>query len=426
MTKHSVNPLLASAGLLAAVVAAALVLGGCEKGGQQAPAMARPPARVTAAAAVTRDVPVYLEEIGRTVPVEMVSIVPQVGGKVVAAHVNDGDYVKKGQLLFEIDPRPFDAALASANASVAQNKAELELAKTEFKRVQGLMADQAVSPLEFDQKKSALAVAEAKIAASQADVEKAKLNLEYAKIFSPIDGRAGARLVDAGNVVKENDASMLMVQRLDPIYAEFTVTENDLGTVRKYVASKGLELGDATERGLAVEVDVPGDSAKVLAALGVPATQPAQSAAPSTTQPARNHAGPREGKLTFLDNTVQKGTGTVRLRATLPNADRYFWPGQFVNVRMVLTTKKDAVMIPAVAQQVGQQGPYVYVVRPDSTAEIRPITPGQRQGDLIVVEQGLSPGERVVVTGQMAIMPNAKVDVTNPAPPAGATARAGE
>ena len=417
--------------------AAAALLVGCEHGGGgegHAASAERPPARVTVAAVETRDVPVFLEEIGRTMAVETVSIIPQVGGKVVSAQVNDGDYVKKGQLLFEIDARPFEAALAAAKASVAQNKAQLDLANTEFKRVEGLIKDQAVSPLEFDQKKAAVAVAEAKIAASEADVEKATLNLEYTKIYSPINGRAGARLVDAGNVVKENDQAMLVIQKLDPIYAEFTITENDLGTVRKYMASKGVVLNESTERELKVEVDVPGDSARVLAALGgasatQPASQPAAGALLGTTTQPVNHVGAREGKLTFLDNSVQKGTGTVRLRATLPNADHYFWPGQFVNVRMVLTTKKDAALIPVVAQQIGQQGPFVYVVGADGTAQIRPITPGQRQGEMMVVERGLNAGEKVVTTGQMAIMPGAKVQVMGGAPggaPAGATARAGE
>ena len=138
------------------------------------------------------------------------------------------------------------------------------------------------------------------------------------------------------------------------------------------------------------------------------------------TNTATNQSGPREGQLTFLDNAVQQGTGTVRLRATVPNGDRYFWPGQFVNVRLVLTTKKDAVLIPAQAQQIGQQGPFVYVVTPDSKAQIRPIVPGQRQGELIVVDRGLEPGERVIVTGQMSVMPDGPVVVTNDRPQPGA------
>jgi multidrug efflux system membrane fusion protein len=398
--------------------------------GAAAISMERPPAPVSVAAAITRDVPVYLDQIGKTVAVEVVSIIPQVGGKIVAAHVNDGDYVKKGQLLFEIDPRPLKAALAQAKAALAQAKADAELAKSEFNRIQKAVETNAnaVAQMEFDQKQSAVAVADARIEAAQAAVETAQLNLEYANVFSPIDGRAGARLVDPGNVVKENDKSLLVVQRLDPIYAEFTITENDLGTVRKYLASRGLDFADR-ERGLRCLVDIPGNSDRVLAALGAnnPTTAPT-AGAPSSQPTTRSTAGPREGQLTFLDNSVQDGTGTVRLRATLPNADRYFWPGQFINVRLILTTKKDAVLIPSLAQQIGQQGPFVYVAKditdkdgkPATIAEIRPITPGQRQGDMIVIDSGLAPGDKVVVVGQMMIMPGGKVQIVPTAPAPGA------
>ncbi len=395
-----------AAWLLAA--ATVLLLPGCGRGSEAANQMPpRPPAQVTVATAFTRDVPVYLEEIGKTVATEIVSIVPQVSGKLITARTQDGDYVEKGQLLFEIDPRPFAAALASAEATLAQNKADRELAEIQFKRMQGLASTGTATQLEFDQDRVALAVAEAKVAAAEAAVQTAKLKLEYTTICSPIAGRTGARLIDSGNVVKENDAPMQVIRRLDPIYVEFTITENDLGTVRKYIAAYGLQWGEHPERGLRVEVDVPGDSARVLSALG-PQT-PATASGPS-------QVGPHEGQLTFLDNSVQGTTGTVRLRATVANADYYFWPGQFVNVRLILTVKKDAVLIPVEAQQISQQGPYVYVIGPDSTAELRPFVPGQRQGNLLVVERGVQGGEKVVVAGQMSVMPKAKVQVTNAGP----------
>ena len=400
----------------------ASVVAGCGKhdgaGGAAMPA--RPPAMVTAVAAVTRDVPVYLDEIGNTLSIESVSIVPRVGGMVVASHVQDGTYVTKGQLLFEIDPRPYDAALASTKAQVAQALAEAERARLEFQRVSDLLPQKAVSQLEYDQDKADYEAAQAKVDAARAAVEQAQLNLDYSKIYAPITGRGGAVLVDPGNVVQANGAPMLVIQQLDPIYAEFTITENDLGTVRKFIATRGLDWGDRPERrdGLRVEVDVPGNSQRVLSALGGSAA-PSPATAPTTapaTNPTTNQSGPREGQLTFLDNAVQQGSGTVRLRATIPNGDRYFWPGQFVNVRLVLTTKKDAVLIPAQAQQIGQQGPFVYVVTPDNKAQIRPIVPGQRQGELIVVDRGVQPGERVIVTGQMSVMPDGPVVVTNDQP----------
>jgi membrane fusion protein, multidrug efflux system len=366
----------------------------------------RPPAVVTTATAQAADVPVYLDEIGSIVTMELVSIVPQVGGKIMAVHIDDGAYVKRGQLLYEIDARPYQAALDQAQAALLQSKAQLTFAESDFARVRDLPPS-VVSRQDFDQKKNAVSVAEAQVAASQAAIEMAKLNLEYTKIYSPLDGRAGVVLTVAGNVVKANDAPMLVIQQLDPIYAEFTITENDLGTVRKHLFAEGLDLSEAAEN-LKIEVDVPGDSPRIMAAL---------SASAPATRPATAGPGPREGKVTFLDNSVNRNTGRVRLRATLVNSDHYLWPGQFVKVRLVLETKKDAVLIPSAAQQLGQEGPYVYVVKPDSTAELRLITVGQRQGDLIVVESGLRSGEQVVMTGHMSVMPNGKVVVAN-APPA--------
>lgn len=419
--------------ILAAIAAmAAILVLGCDRGGT-APIPQRPPPAVRVAQAVARDVPLYLDEIGRTVSMEVVSIVPQVGGKVIAAHVEEGSDVKKGQLLFEIDPRPFDVALASARASLGQAKAQRDLAAREFARAQEMKAANTISSLEFDQRKSEAEQGDARVAGAEAAVQAADLNVEYTKIKSPISGRAGARLVDPGNIVKPNDAPMMVIQKLDPIYAEFTITENELGSVRKFMVSAGLDLGAHPERGLKVLVDIPGDSTKVLGALAP--VQPSTSATSPASRPT-TRAGAREGTLSFLDNAVQSGTGTVRLRATLPNADRYFWPGQFVNVRLVLAIKKNAVLIPIQAQQIGQQGPFVYVVAPPPAAQggvaatqpaplvaqIRPIRPGQRQGDLIVVESGVEAGESVIVTGQMAVVPNAPVMVLPDAPPAGPVA----
>lgn len=396
---------------LAIVMTAMLAIAGCKREDKKPQAAApaeRPPARVTAVAAIAKDVPVYLDEIGKTISIDTVAIVPQVGGKLLAAHIDDGADVKKGQLLFEIDPRPFEAALASAKAVWSQSKAELDWATIEYSRVKSLEGTSAISQQEIDQKKNALEIAAAKIQAGEALVDAAKLNLDYTKISSPIDGRAGARLVVPGNIVKANDVALLVIQRLDPIYAEFTITENDLGTVRKYLAGHGLDLGRSPEKGLKVEVDVPADSTKMISALG-PVEKPSTQPATSPTAP------PREGALTFLDNTVQGTSGTVRVRATVANADYYFWPGQFVRVRLVLTTKKDAVLIPAQAQQIGQQGPFVYVVASDGTADQRQIVPGQRQGNFLVVESGVKAGEQVIVTGQMLVMPKGKVEVINAA-----------
>jgi multidrug efflux system membrane fusion protein len=394
------------------------ITSGCNREGAASTAASRPPPAVKTVAAIARDVPVYIDAIGKTVSPDVVNIIPQVAGKVVQANVTDGAYVKQGDLLFQIEREPFDIALAQAQATLGQNQAEQDLAVAEFKRAEELFPQNAISQLEYDQKKSDLGVAQAKVDAAKADIRQANWNLQYTEIRSPITGRAGARLIVAGNVVKANEGVMLTIQRLDPIYAEFTITENELGTVRKFMQSHGMQVGNETDLGLKAEVEVPGNSTRVLAALGSTA---------AATQPA---TGPAEGRLahvgtlTFLDNTVQSSTGTVKLRATVPNGDRYLWPGQFVNVRLVLTTRKDAVLVPAEAQQIGQQGPYVYVLKegqvqnkPATLAEIRPIVPGQRQGDLIVVDKGVEAGEQVVTSGQMLVVPGGPVNVIKEPPP---------
>lgn len=349
---------------------AALAFAGCRQ--QAPPAFERPPAPVAVAAALTRDVPVYLDEVGRVAAREVVSVQPQLSGRITQVHFSDGAHLRRGDLLFTIDPRPFQAQLAAAEATLAQAKAALDLAKIQYARAATLIETKAVSQEEYDLKKNAVDVAAAQVEQSEATVQTAKLNLEYCFIRSPIDGRAGERLVDPGNIVAANTSSLLTIQRLDPVYADFTVPENDLTAVQRNMARGTLK----------VEVrlpDEPGD--------------------------------PRVGALTFLDNAVQDGTGTVKLRATIPNGDHRFWPGRFVKIRLVLDTLEGAVLVPAAAAQTSAQGPFVYVVKEDSTAEQRTVTPGQRQGDLVVIRQGVKPGERIVVNGQLGVTPGGKVRI---------------
>jgi len=326
---------------------------------------------VTVTQAVARDVPFYLDEIGKNGAFESVTVTPQVAGRIIERHFEDGADLKKDQLLFVIDPRPYQAQLDAAQASLAQAKAAADLAKIQFDRYAELVGTKAISKQDYDTKKNTVDVDQAQIGSAEAAVETAKLNLEYCYIHSPIDGRAGARLVDVGNVVQANMTSLLSIQRLDPIYADFTITEGDLPEVQK----------EMTRGSLQAMVRLPSD--------------------PET--------GARAGKLTFLDNTVQNGTGTVNLRATISNSDHHFWPGQFVNVRLVLATQKAAVLIPNQATQMAQKGPFVYVAKPDSSVELRQVTLGQRQGDDVVVSKGLAGGESVVVTGQLTLSPGAKV-----------------
>ena len=339
----------------------------------------RPPAPVTVARAVAQDVPVYIDAVGKTVAREVVSVQPQVSGRITQIHFTDGANVKIGDLLFTIDPRPYQAQLNQAEANVAQAEAALSLAKVNFARVEKVSDPRAVSRQDFDARKSAVETAEATLKQNRAAVENARLNLEYCTIRSPINGRAGQRAVDVGNVVSANNGSLLVIQRLDPIYADFTVTESELSAVQRNMAKQALR----------VEVRLPDDGTE-----------------------------PREGNLTFLDNSVQEGSGTVKLRATLNNNDRSFWPGRFVKVRLILQTQRDAVLVPAGAPQLSAKGPFVYVVKPDSSAELRPVKVGQRQEDLIVIKDGLKADERVVVSGQLGVTPGGKVRVLQPTDPA--------
>ncbi len=352
------------------ILSAAILLTGCKQKNQMS--FERPPAPVTVAVAEQKDVPIYIDAIGNTVARELVKIQPQISGRITAIHFKDGADLKKGALLFTIDPRPFEAQLNEAQANLAQAKAVRELAKIQFERVQGLIDSKAISKEDYDTKKNAVDVTEANVMQRQAEVETARINLEYCSIHSPIDGRAGKRLVDIGNIVKENETELLTIQRLDPIYADFTVTENDLSEVQRNV-----------QRGtLKTQVMLPDDVVH-----------------------------PRDGDLTFLDNSVQQGTGTVTLRATIPNSDHLFWPGRFVKVRLILSTKRNAVLIAAAAPQQSAKGPFVYVVKPDDTAELRPVTIGQQQGDLVVVTEGIKAGEKVVVNGQLGVTPGGKVRI---------------
>jgi membrane fusion protein, multidrug efflux system len=370
----------------ALLIAVGLFAVSCNRSSVQAEnAGALPPPLVTVVTASAKDVPRYLDEIGRNVAFESVTVTPQVAGPITERHFQDGENLKKGQLLFVIDPRPYKAQLDAAQASLQQSTAALDLAKIQFERDQELVGTRAISKQDYDTKKNTVDVVQAQIESAKAAIETAQINLDYCYIHSPIDGRAGARLVDVGNVVQANTTALLSIQRLDPIYATFTITERDLPDVQK----------DMTHGMLNALVRLPSD---------------AEGAA-------------RLSKVEFLDNAVQNTTGTVNLRATVSNADHHFWPGQFVQVKLVLATEKAAVLIPYQATQLSQKGPYVYVIKSDDSAELRPIELGQRQGSDVVITNGLAAGERVVLAGQLMVRPGGKVHIDTGAPPSGNPAK---
>ena len=363
---------------VSAVGIALLSLAGCDRKTEAAGGgMQMPPPLVTVTDARAQDVPVYLDEIGKCAAIESVMIRPQVAGRIAQRHFEDGADLKKGQLLFTIDERPFKAAVDSAKAQLSQAKASVNLANIQLQMWSSVADARAVSKSDYDVKKNAVDVANAQVESAQAALETAQVNLDYCSIKSPIDGRAGQRLVDAGNVVEANSAQLLSVQRLDKVYADFTITERELAEVQK-------QMSQGTLKAL---VRLPVDPENAV----------------------------RTGELSFLDNQVQDGTGTVKLRATIPNEDHHFWPGQFVNIRLILTTRKGAVLVPQRAIQTSQQGPFVFVVKPDPTgkmqlADMRVITPGQRQGDNVVILKGVDAGEKVVISGAIMVMPGFPVN----------------
>src|SRR2546422_2747832 len=323
---------------------------------------AQPPVRpVLVAKVITKDVPLYLDEIGTCAAYETVQIQAQVSGQIIARHFQDGADVKKGDLLFTIDPRPYQAALEQAQAQAALDQVNL-------KRQAELRARNVTSPQDFD-------TAQANARKSEAAAAAAQVNVDFCYIKSPINGRAGLRLVDVGNIVSGNTGSgavLLTIQGLDPIYTDFTVAETDLALVRKYLGGPNVKV---------------------------------QTYSPDDKIP------PRLGDLYFIDTAVQPGSGTVKARGVTPNPDHAFWPSEFVRVRFILDTIKDARLVPSQAVQISQNGPFIFVLKPDNTVDLRPVKPGQRQdGDLMVVESGIEPGETVVVTGQLALAPGTKVD----------------
>jgi len=323
---------------------------------------AQTPARpVLVAKVVSKDVPLYLDEIGTCAAYETVQVQAQVSGQIIARNFQDGADVKKGDLLFTIDPRPYQAALQQAQAQAT-------LDQITMKRQQELRARNVISPQDLD-------TAQANAHKSEAAAAAAQVNLDFCYIKSPINGRAGLRLVDVGNIVSGNTGSgavLLTIQGLDPIYTDFTVSETDLALVRRYLGGPNVK----------VETNSPDDK--------IP---------------------PRVGDLYFIDNAVQPGSGTVKARAVTPNPDHALWPSEFVRVRFILDILKEAPLVPSQAVQISQSGPFVFVVKPDNTVDLRPVKPGQRQdGDLTVIENGLKPDETVVVTGQLALAPGAKVE----------------
>jgi membrane fusion protein, multidrug efflux system len=351
---------------LAALVTFVLLTAGCSD--PQPPARSDVP--VTVARVERRPVPAEINATGTVEPMQTVAVASQVGGILTHVGFREGDEVKRGQVLFRIDPRPYQAALQQAQAMLAKDRAQLVAADQDVKRYEALATKDYVTPQQFEQMKANAASLRASVSADQAAVENARLNLQYATIRAPIDGRAGALLLREGNLVRANGQTLVVVNQLRPILVRFAVPASNLPSIRQYQS----------------------DSLAIHA------------------QPASGVGETARGTLSFLDNAVDTTTGTILLKGLFPNTKGELWPGEFVNVALELFVQKDAVVAPAPAIVQSQKGTYVFVIRND-TAHVRDVTVARTVGDLAIIGDGLAPGEMVVTDGQLRITPGAKVQI---------------
>ena len=359
-------------GLVALGIAALLQTHSCLK--------ARPkkeviqPRPVQTAIAIRKDVPVYINSFGTLTAFNNVDVKAQATGKILEVHFVEGDIVKEGDLLFVIDPSEYKAELDKAEAQLDQDLAILKLSEDTLERNRPLFEKGLLSAQDFETYETSVAEGVANVELDKAAVELAKINLDYCYVKALVPGKTGKRLLDVGNLVQVvNAVSLVNIKTIDELYLDFTVPERYFPDVRK-------SMEDST---LKVEVTVDGDS-----------------------------EGPYEGKVSFLDNTINESTGTVALRAIVPNTKNKLLPGQFVHVSLILRIAKKAVLVPYAAVQIGQQGDYLFVVI-HGKAEIRTLTIGQREGDMIVIKKGVKGGERVVTVGQLGLGPGIPVvDVT--------------
>jgi membrane fusion protein, multidrug efflux system len=336
---------------------------------------------VLAATVQQKDVPVEVRAIGSVEAYSTVSVKTQITGELTGVLFREGQDVKKGELLFTLDKRPYEAELKKQESNLARDIAQAKLAHAQLERYQPLLKEGIVANEQFDQISANADAMDAAVAADKAAIENARVQLVYCSIYSPINGRTGSLIVHQGNMIKANDTPALVnINQLQPIYTSFMVPEQFLPEIKRSASS-----GQLTVTAL-----IPNDPNK-----------------------------PPVGKLSFVDNTVDQATGTIKLKGEFANADRRLWPGQFVNVVLTLRTQPNAIVVPSQAIQTGQQGQFVFVIKPDMTVDARQVVVARSGDGQAVIEKGLNAGENVVTDGQLRLIPGSKVEIKQAiAPPA--------
>jgi membrane fusion protein, multidrug efflux system len=360
-------------GVLSSLFVASLLVG-CSPGGRTSPPGPPKGVPVTIGSAVQKNIPIQVRAIGTVEAYSTVAVKTMIGGQITKVGFSEGQDVRKGDLLFEIDSAPFEAALKMAEAARARDIALKDNAEKEVRRYAALVEKNLVPRQQYDQFVSSAAALEATVQADAAAVQNARVQLAYCSIRSPIDGRTGSLLVQQGNVVKANDATLVTINQVVPIRVSFSIPEQYLAEVRKYHAAGTLKVEAIPQDGKANSVS---------------------------------------GALSFIGNAVDPATGTIQLKGTYPNTDRRLWPGQFVNVVLTLTVRSGAVVVPSEAIQTGQKGQYVFVVRPDLTVEARPVVAGEVYEGGTIIGKGIAAGEKIVTDGQLRLVPGVKVEPKN-------------
>jgi multidrug efflux system membrane fusion protein len=351
---------------------------GAGRGGQAVPVVAEP--------VTLKNMPIDVSTIGTVVAYATVSVQAQVAGPLLEAFFEEGDYVRKGQVLFKIDARPYEMDLQRAQATLARNKALAANSQSQADRYKRLLAEGVVSPQEVDAIMSGAEADAATVASDETAVRQAQLNLDYCTVMAPIDGYTGELMVEPGNLVRASDAAIVVINQITPIYVDFRIPQQHLADIKRY----------NTQGRLRVTAALPNDQGP-----------------------------PEQGTLTFVDNAVDPTTGTIRLRAVFQNTRNRLWPGVFVNATVRLSDRPNTMVIPAPAVSTNQDGQYVYVVKADNTVESRPIVTGASIGGETIILEGLKAQELVVVDGQLRLVPGSRVEVTNRSDDAAASAASG-